>query len=49
MADTIKRWSCGCGSFRFKVAGIDTRTCQGCGIKAKKVDGLWFAAGKEEK
>jgi len=40
---TKQRWTCSCGSFRFKVAGIDRRTCQQCGMETQYLGTeLWF-------
>lgn len=47
MADTIRRWECGCGSFRFRVAGVDMRVCQDCKKITKLTAGLWWWAGYE--
>jgi ribosomal protein S27AE len=43
MADTKQRWACSCGSFRFKVAGVDRRICQQCGMETQYFGTeLWF-------
>ena len=49
MADTTQRWTCSCGSFRFKVAGVDKRTCQECGLTTAKGPELWWSAGKQSR
>jgi hypothetical protein len=48
MADTKTRWTCSCGSFRFKVAGVDKRTCQECGLITRLGTALWWWAGAEK-
>lgn len=45
MADTMRRWVCGCGGTRFLTPSCDVRICQSCQGVTRLGPGRWWHVG----